>query len=148
MAEANIYLYFNQPNIPRATYNAFKQECSDLLGMTTTRMQNAWADFVERDDLPRRVRMHEIESVFVDTLYDWQDIVSRAQEAIGVGYAIAYDDIYEQFGIIDVNEITMAQMRSMEREIYEHIELLREILVHASTRIIEDQAPQHDAVPE
>ena len=82
--------------------------------------------------------------MFTNTLLAWQDITSRAQEDIGIGYAIAYEDIYEHFGILDVNDVTMEQMRDIEREIYELVDLMREILFHASTRIIDEPEAHPD----
>ena len=138
MAEANLFLIFNRPAIPRELYDSFKEEVRVLMDDTMTRMENAWTEFQENNDRPKHERMQAVETVFLTALLDWQDLASRAQKEIGQGNYINFQDVYDQFGILDGADISMAQLRMVERELFMLIELLRETLIHAATRIKEN----------
>ena len=88
--------------------------------------------------------MQSIETVFLTTLSDWQELTSRAQEEIGQGIPIYFQDIYEQFGVEEDGIISVPQLRRVESKFFEFMGMMREILVHASTRIIEEnEQEQH-----
>ena len=137
MAEANIFLIFNRPQIARELYDSFK-EFDDLMNGTMIRIQNAWEEFQGNADRSRLERMQCIETVFLPTLLDWQELSSRAQEKIGHGNPINFQDIYEQFGVQENDVISVPQLRRVESEFFELMGITREILVHASTRIADE----------
>ena len=141
MAGANIFLIFNRPSIPRSLYERFNDEFRDLMDETQYKMETAWEEFTENTMLPRYERMSAIETCFLTSLLDWQDLSSRAQQEIGSGHSINFEDVYVQFGIGDVEMITTQQLRNVEAEMMSLIEIVREIMIHAATRIVEDPEP-------
>ena len=143
MAEGNLFLIFNQPKIPFAVYEEFVGDFGSLIEGTTTRMQNAWIEFGESVGLPKATRMEAVESAFVSALVDWQELVARAQEEIGNGNRMFFQDVYEQFGLGEIEDTTTEQLKCIEQEMFELIDLMREILHHAATRIeeLEENAP-------
>ena len=133
----NIFLIFDQPKIPLETYEEFVNDFGMLIHGTTTRMQNAWVAFQESVGQPKEIR---VESLFTTSLIDWQELASRAQEEIGNGHPMHYQDVYEQFHLGEIEDTTTQQLKEIEHEMFELIDLMREILLHAATRIEDDPA--------
>ena len=129
----------NRPNITREVYDNFNEEFDALMSLTKDKLQNAWTEFNTNGHLPRYERMSAIETCFLTTLLDWQELTSRAQEEIGRGHPMDFQDVYIQFGIADVAHITIAQLQEMEESMFELIGVMRAVLISASTRIIEPE---------
>ena len=133
-----MYYIFNQPRIPLEQYEEFVEDFGSLIEGTTLKMQNAWDEFRESVGLPKAARMEAVESAFISALVDWQELVSRAQEEIGNGNRMVYMDVYAQFGLVNDADVSIEQLKDIEREMFELIDLMREILIHAASRIEED----------
>ena len=137
MAGANIFEIMNRPRIPFALYEEFVNEFGSLIEGTTAKMSNAWTEFQETAGRPRKERMELVEIAFITSLVDWQELVSRAEHEIGGGNFVVYPDVYEQFGLVEIEYITMTQLKKVEQEMYDLIGIMREILRQAATRIEE-----------
>ena len=139
MANANIFEIMNRPAITREVYDNFNEEFDALMSLTKDKIQDAWTEFNENGDLPQYERMSAIETCFLTSLLDWQELTSRAQEEIGRGYPMEFQDVYVQFGIVDVEHITVYQLEEIEESMFELIGIMRAVMIHAATRIIEPE---------
>ena len=135
MAEGNIFLIFNQPDISMEVYEEFVDDFGQLIEGTMTKVQNAWTEFQDSVGQPRESRMEAVETTFISILIDWQELTARAQKEIGNGETMDFEDVYDQFGLGEVDEISMQQLKGIESEFFALIDLMREILIHAASRV-------------
>ena len=138
MAERNIFLIFNKPQVRRSVLNQFETDFQHEMDNTMAILEDAWLDFTTNRHLGREERMRRIVATFTNNVLSWQNLASRTQETIGTGNPITYQPIEEQFHLRPGVEITRRQLQLMETEMFDLMEIIRETLCHASTRVVDD----------
>ena len=134
---------FNQPDISIEVYEEYVADFGQMMNGSMTKIQNAWTDFQDSVGQPREARMEAVETTFISILMDWQELTARAQKEIGNGETMVFEDVYDQFGLGEVDEINMQQLKGIEAEFFALINLMREILIHAATRV-DDSWIEHE----
>ena len=141
MAEASLNLVFNQPQIPISVMESFIDEYEQLIGYTVRKLQRSWRVFRRTQHQPNAVRKRRVYRVFTSILWSWRSFVFSAQQVIGNGQYMDFQST--PIASLHEGEIpTDTQLREIDTEIRELEELMKEIFVHAKTRLVDDEHPQ------
>ena len=134
---ATLNLIFNRPKILLSTYDVWTDDYEAVILFSTRRIERAWNVFRRNHHQKPKTRMRRVLIVMVNVVRAWQSLVSRAQLAIGQGHPVDFAELPADLRDGGENP-NAAQVAALDKVIMELNDTMREILVHARTRVIDD----------
>ena len=137
MAEATLNLMFQQPLLPIELVEQVTNEYGVQATYSNRKMERAWLSLRRNGQLDIVVRMRRLLAVYISLVRSWQRLVARAQLLIGHGEDLEPPNL--PFEITDAENPKVEQLRALDLIIFELNGIMRQIILHATTRIAEIQ---------
>ena len=137
MAAATLNLIFEQPQLPIELVEQVTKEYGEQATHSNRKMERAWGSLRRNRHLDIVVRMRRLLAVYINLVHSWQRLVARAQLLIGHGEYLEPPNL--PFEITNAENPHVDQLRALDTIIFELNGIMRQILLHATTRIAEIQ---------